>query len=52
MKAYCKEQGWNLIDIFRDEDISSTKLNVEALEIDRVGLQEMLAPLSSVQIDY
>jgi site-specific DNA recombinase len=52
IKAYCKEQGWNLIHIFRDEGISGTKLNEEALEIDRVGLQEMLAHLSSIQIDY
>ncbi len=49
---FCKEQGWNLKHIFRDEGISGAKLNEEALEIDRVGLQEMLAYLSSVQIDY
>lgn len=52
IKAYCKERGLNLIHIFRDEGISGAKLNEEALEIDRVGLQEMLAHLSSVQIDY
>ncbi len=52
IKGYCKEQGLNLIHIFRDEGISSAKLNEEALEIDRVGLQEMLTHLSSVQIDY
>jgi site-specific DNA recombinase len=52
IKAYCKEQGLNLIHIFRDEGISGAKLNEEALENDRVGLQEMLAHLSSVQIDY
>ncbi|MFB7158874.1 recombinase family protein [Lysinibacillus sp. NPDC056232] len=52
IKAYCKEQGLNLVHIFRDEGISGAKLNEEALEIDRVGLQEMLAHLSSVQIEY
>ncbi len=52
IKAYCKEQGLTLIHMFRDEGISGAKLNEEALEIDRVGLQEMLAHLSSVQIDY
>lgn len=52
IKGYCKEQGWNLIHIFREEGISGAKLNEEALEIDRVGLQEMLAHLSSVQVDY
>jgi site-specific DNA recombinase len=52
IKEYCEEQGWNLIHIYRDEGISGAKLNEEALEIDRVGLQEMLAHLSSVHIDY
>lgn len=52
IKAYCEEEGFNLIHIFRDEGISGAKLNEEALEIDRVGLQEMLAHLSSIQIDY
>lgn len=51
IKAYCEEQGWNLIHIFRDEGISGAKLNEEALEIDRLGLQKMLAHLSSVQIN-
>jgi site-specific DNA recombinase len=51
IKGYCKEQGLNL-HIFRDEGISGAKLNEDALEIDRVGLQEMLAHLSSVQVDY
>ena len=40
-----------MIYIFRDEGISGAKLNEETLEIDRVGLQEILAHLSSVQID-
>ncbi|GGJ41879.1 hypothetical protein GCM10007111_00100 [Virgibacillus kapii] len=52
IKAYCEENNLNLIHIFRDEGISGVELNEEALEIDRVGLQEMLAHLSSVQIDY
>ena len=50
IKAYCEEHGL-LIHIFRDEGISGAKLNEEPFEIDRVGLQEMLAHLSSVQID-
>lgn len=52
IKACCEENGWNLIHIFRDEGMSRAKLNEEALEIDRVGLQEMLAHLSSVQIQF
>lgn len=34
------------------KELVAQKLNEEALEIDRVGLQKMLAHLSSVQIDY
>ena len=48
IKAYCKEQGLNLLHIFKDEGISGAKLNEESLENDRVGLQGMLAHLSSV----
>jgi DNA invertase Pin-like site-specific DNA recombinase len=44
IRAYCEEQGFNLIHIFRDEGISGAKLNEEALEIDRVGLQEIVCP--------
>lgn len=51
IKTYCEEQGLNLLYIFRDEGISGAKLNEEALEIDRVSLQEMLAHLSSAQIN-
>jgi site-specific DNA recombinase len=52
IKAYCEENNLNLIHIFRDEGISGAKLNEEALEIDRVGLQKTLAHLSSVQVDF
>lgn len=38
--------------IFRDKEINCAKMNEEASEIDRVGLREMWAHLSSVQIDY
>lgn len=50
IQAYCEKHGWNLIHIFRDEGINGAKINEEALEVDRVGLQEMLAHLSSVQV--
>jgi len=52
IKAYCEVNNLNLIHIFKYEGISGAKLNEEALEIDRVGLQEMLAHLSSVHVDY
>lgn len=37
IKRYCKEQGWNLIHIFRDEGISGAKLNEEALENEKIS---------------
>lgn len=52
IKAYCEENSLNLVHIFRDEGINGAKLNEEALEIDRVSLQEMLAHLASTQIQY
>lgn len=50
IKAYCKEHSLKLIHIFRDEGISGAKLNEEALEIDRVGLQKMLSHLSFLDV--
>jgi len=52
IKVYCEENNLNSIHIFRDDRISGAKLNEGVLEIDRVGLQEMLAHLSSVQVDF
>lgn len=52
IETYCKEQGWNLIHIFSDEGISGAEIDEDALTIDRVGLTEMLAHLSSREIDY
>jgi len=48
---YCEKQSWNLIYFFSDEGICGARLNEEALEIDWLALQEMLAHLSSVQIE-
>ncbi|EJL44231.1 resolvase [Brevibacillus agri] len=50
--AYCKEQGWNLLHMFCDEGISGAKVDEEALEVDREGFQDMLAALSTHQVDY
>lgn len=49
---YCHEQGWSLIHVFADEGISGAKVDENALEVDRVGFQDMLATLASEKIDY
>ncbi|MGG0884052.1 recombinase family protein [Brevibacillus parabrevis] len=51
IRSYCQEQGWNLITIYSDEGISGAKVNEEALEVDRIGFQSMLAALSTQTID-
>ncbi|MCC0566452.1 recombinase family protein [Brevibacillus borstelensis] len=52
IEAYCKEQGWNLLHVFKDEGISGARVNEDALEVDREGFQDMLATLSTQSIDY
>ena len=47
IRSYCQEQGWNLMNIYSDEGISGAKVDEEALEVDRIGFQSMLAALSS-----
>ncbi|HCT85250.1 MAG TPA: hypothetical protein DF296_08635 [Candidatus Margulisbacteria bacterium] len=39
---YCKKQGWELVQVFRDEGVSGTR-------IDRDGLSAMLATLNGVK---
>ncbi|MGG4394583.1 recombinase family protein [Paenibacillus thiaminolyticus] len=51
IRSYCQEQGWNLITIHSDEGISGAKVDEDALEVDRVGFQNMLAALSAQFID-
>jgi len=51
IRSYCQEQGWNLIHIYSDEGISGAKVDEEALEVDRIGFQSMLAALSVQSID-
>lgn len=55
IRSYCQEQGWNLIHIYSDEGISGAKVDEEALEVDRIGFQSMLAALSTkllMQLSY
>jgi len=41
IKAYCQAQGYTLLRLFKDESISGEKVDEEALEVDRIGFQEM-----------
>lgn len=51
IRSYCQEQGWNLMNIYSDEGISGAKVDEEALEVDRIGFQSMLAALSTQSFD-
>ncbi|OMD48827.1 recombinase family protein [Paenibacillus odorifer] len=52
IKAYCKEQGWNLITIYTDAGVSGAKVDEEAMEVEREGFRMMLDALSSSGVDY
>lgn len=52
IKAYCQAQGYTLLRLFKDKGISGAKVNEEALEVDRIGFQEMLEYLSHHKVDY
>lgn len=52
IKAYCQAQGYTLLHLFKDEGISGAKVDEEALEVDRIGFQEMLEYLSHKEVDY
>jgi len=51
IQAYCNQQGWNLLHTFSDEGISGARVNEDALEVDRAGLQDLLQYLSSHKVD-
>lgn len=48
IEAYCKLQGYNLIQVFSDEGISGAKVDEAAVEVDREGFQDMLTMLSDI----
>lgn len=52
IERYCKDNGFTLLDIFRDEGISGAKANEDEMSIEREGLIEMLALLKSGNIQY
>jgi hypothetical protein len=49
IKAYCQAQGYTPLRLFKDEGISGAKVDEEALEVDRIGFQEMLEYLSTMR---
>lgn len=51
IRTYCQVQGWSLMHIYTDEGISGAKVDEEALEVDRIGFQTMLAAISTQDID-
>lgn len=53
IRLHCERQGWNLLQVFTDEGISGAKVDEAALEVDRIGFQNMLAALSAqMQLSY
>jgi hypothetical protein len=50
IKTYCKSHGYTLLRLFREEGISGAKVDEEALEVDRIGFQEMVKYLSTVTL--
>lgn len=51
IRSYCERQGWNLLQVFTDEGISGAKVDEDALEVDRIGFQSMLAAIASQDVD-
>lgn len=51
IRSYCQAHGWNLKDIFTDEGISGAKVDEAALEVDRVGFQNLLSVLTTRDYD-
>lgn len=52
IEKYCKERGYNLVAIFKDEGISGAKANEDEMSIERDGLLDMLASLKENKIQY
>ncbi|NFN18233.1 recombinase family protein [Clostridium botulinum] len=49
---YCKECGYELIKIFKDEGISGAKANEDDMSIEREGLMDMLTSIKDNNIKY
>lgn len=52
IEKFCTENGFNLVDTFRDEGVSGAKVDEDELRIDRPGLLDMLDRLKRGDIQY
>ena len=52
IEKYCAVNGFNLVEVFRDEGKSGAKTDDEAMSIDREGLLDMLSRLKDGDIQY
>ena len=52
IKKFCDSNGYNLLEIFKDEGISGAKANEDEMCIERDGLLDMLASLKEKEIQY
>lgn len=52
IEKYCKENAYNLVNIFKDEGISGAKANEDEMSIERDGLLDMLASMKENNIRY
>lgn len=52
IEKYCACQGYELIDIFRDEGISGAKANEDEMNIERQGLVNMLSSVRKDKVQY
>lgn len=52
IEKFCDSNGYNLLEIFKDEGISGAKANEDEMCIERDGLLDMLASLKEKEIQY
>lgn len=52
IKAFCSEQGYELVTIYEDAGISGAAVDEDDLTVDRPGMQELLADLKDSNIQY
>ena len=52
IERHCREMGFQLVAVYRDEGISGAKANEDEMSIERDGLLDMLASLKENGIQY
>ena len=50
IERHCREMGFQLVAVYRDEGISGAKANEDEMSIERDGLLDMLASLKKSNI--